>query len=665
MSSVGRRFQFGPFVLDVDERVLYRAGELVPLTPKALETLLVLVEAVGHVVDKDDLLRKVWPDTFVEEGSLTRNISAIRKALGEPAGEPVYIDTIPKRGYRFAAPVREISDREGRESPNRELRAGMASGLHGAASPAPASTAGRGWAVIGRWLHRSWGGRLALTALLVVIVTVAVRVSRAGSRAPATASTATFVGSVAVLPFRTIGVGADEAYLGAGMADALLTRLAAMSRTSGQRLRVVQLSVASGRDPIEAARRLELDTLVEASVQRSGDRIRVAARLLRVRDGSPLWADTFDGPFTDVFAMQDSFSDRIGRVLLIHVASSNASAKPRHGTSNPDAYQHYLRGRYFWSRTTVDDTARAIREFEAALALDRAYGSAHAGLADCYLQALQSGRLSADIAIQRAEEAASKALSLDASLPEAHTALARVKSVRWQWAAAEAEFRLALSLDPGSAVSHQAYAATLLAPSGRFDEAIAELKRALELDPLSLSVNANLGAVYHYARRYDEAILQHRRTLELGPGYVPAHYDLGMSYEQKGQYDLAVAEFERALQQPSIEPLVLASLAHAQATSGRTVHASRTAQRLAEISRQREVSPYLLAIVDIGFGRRSGALANLESACAARFPFAPWINVDPRFDVLRQDPRFVDLLRRVGLGVVVALEMHDSRHPSS
>ena len=648
MSPAGRRFQFGPFVLDVEEQVLYRGSDLVALTPKAFETLSALVEAAGHVVDKDDLLRRVWPDTFVEEGSLTRNISSIRKALGDFSGEPGYIETVPKRGYRFAAPVREVPAAEDRARPTGGLYVAMASVLPGADSPARASAAGRGWVALGHALSRSWGGRLAFAALLVVAAAVAVGVSGMRWRAPATASTASFVGSVAILPFRTIGAGADEAYLGAGMADALLTRLAAMSRSSGQRLRVVQLGVAPGRDPMDAARRLELDTLVEASVQRRGDRIRIAARLLRVPDGVPLWADTFDEPFVDVFAMQDSFSDRIGRVLLLQVPNSNASATPRFGTSNIEAYQHYLRGRYFWSRRTVDDSTRAIREFEAALALDRGFAGAYAGLADCHLQTLQSGRLSADVGIRRAEEAASKALALDASLPEAHTARARVESMRWEWGAAEAEFRLALSLDPGNAVAHQAYAATVLLPSGRFDEAIAELRRALDLDPLSLSINANLGAAYHYARRFDEAILQHRRTLELDPGYVPGHYDLGMSHEQTGQYDQAVAEFERALQQPSIEPVVLASLAHAHAAAGRTADASRALQRLTEIGRQREVSPYLLAIVDIGFGRRADAVAHLEEACSARFPFMPWVNVDPRFDSLRQDPRFVDLLRRVG-----------------
>jgi DNA-binding winged helix-turn-helix (wHTH) protein/TolB-like protein/tetratricopeptide (TPR) repeat protein len=647
MSTKRREFLFGPFVLDADARVLYRAGDIVPLTPKALDTLLVLAQAAGHVVDKDELIKRVWPDTFVEEGSLTRNISAIRHALGGGAGwvdDTTYIETVPKRGYRFA--VAAVSTGSIQQGVTDEPSADAASG-----AKAPDWPRWFAWVRVGR--PPLWRAAV-LVGMVALAVAVALWFGRgAGARADTavSGSVSGAISAVAVEPFRVIGMTGDADALGAGMADVLVTRLERMSRASSRPLRVVQLESAPNRDSLDVARRLGIDVLVDASVQRDGDRIRVTARLLRVGDGSPLWADTLDDRFVDVFALQDSISRRIGEALLLRISddSGTGGRHPRYGTASVEAYEHYLRGRYLWSRHSLDDASRAMREFEAALALDNTYAEARVGIADCYLQALESGVRATAESLKRAESTALEALTLDAGLADAHVTLARVKSLMWRWADADAEFKVALSIDSGQARTHQMYAASVLIPLGRVNEAIGEFRRALETDPLSVSIGSNLGAAFHYARRYDEAIAQHRKTLALEPDFEPAHYDLGMSYEQAGQFDQAEAEFNKALKQPSIEPVVLACLAHAQAAAGRQADATRTVRKLNAIARQRDVSPYLLALVDLGFQRYDQAIAHLKQAYAERFPFVPWINVDPRFDPIRQDRRFIDLLRRVGI----------------
>ena len=617
-------FEFGPFRLDTTEAVLLRDGRPVPLTLKAYETLVALIRDNGHVVSKEDLLKAVWPDTFVEEGNLSHNIWTLRKALGETEHEK-YIETVPRRGYRFTASVRVVPRPEP-EAPSSE-------------TPVEASTGARL-----RWRALMLAG-LLLLAVIAVLVS-----SKSRARTPPIAGEAPgAIRSLAVLPFKPVGSDVGEASLELGMADALIVRLSNIRQLDVRPTRAVAGYTRRDKSPVEIGRELKVDAVLDGTIQKDGDRVRVTVQLVSVNGGKPIWGDRFDEPWTDIFALQDRVSERAVRALTVQLSVEERQRLTKRYTDNAAAYELYLRGRYFWNKRTDESLLKGIRYFEQAIELDPGYALAYAGLAESYVLLPWYGGRPPREAFDKARAAALKALALDDQLAEAHTALAYVaERYDWDWAGAERSYKRALELHPNYSTAHQWYAEYLVQVA-RLDEAIAEMSRALQLDPLSLIINTELANVYLHARRYETAATQARTAQAIDPVFLPAHIALGRCYTLMGRYREADAEFRRAVAIDPDSGWAWSHVAHNLAKWGRTAEARAIVARLVDPSRGAPVAPDLLAMIYTGLGENDVALHWLRASCERRDTGIAWIKVHPDLDSLRGDPRFAGIVRCVGL----------------
>jgi len=620
-------YEFDAFRLDAGRRLLLRDGDVVTLAPRTFNMLLVLIQHRGTVLSKDELMKRLWSDTVVEENNLTVNISALRKALHENPQEHRYIVTIPGRGYSFVAEVREsLGDGNDQESEER--------GLHrsaGLALPLRAS----GWKVI-------LAGLLAL--ILISVLTYLFLSNRSNP-----AETETPVRTIAVLPFRNLGGESGDEYLSLGMADALITRLGNLRQVITRPTSAVLKYSGSGADPQAAGRELAVDALVEGRIQKLEDRIRVTVQLIRVSDGQPLWSEKFDEQFTNIFAVQDSISEQVARALALKLSRAEREQLTKRHTGNTEAFQLYLKGRYFWNKRSAEGLQKASEYFQRAIARDPGYALAYAGLADCYNLLSYHSSLSPKESFPKAKAAAARALELDESLAEAHTSLAlATMCFDWDWTSAEREYKRALELNPNYATAHQWYA-ELLAAMGRQPEARAEIRRAIETDPLSLIVIAAEGYIGYFGRDFDETIRHSEKALEMDPNFVPAHWFLGWGYAQKGMFAQAIATFEKAVSLSGGSSRMMAELGHTYAVSGRRAKAREIVHQLEMKSRQQYVSPYEMALVYVGFDEREQALVWLRKAFEDRAWQMIYLRVESKLDHLRADSRFTDLLRDVGL----------------
>lgn len=655
-------YEFGPFHLDPAEHVLLRDGEAVALRPKEFAVLLALVENHGHVLTKDEFFKGVWPGQFVEEGNLNRHISSLRRVLGESSDAPQYVETVPKVGYRFVANVREIVP-PGTDIVEQEFRdqssdmvierrtvariiteeEEVANG-GGVFEPAlePKALLASGKKEVNR--RRS----LTLVAVLVLLVGLTFALAYAwSSRKSQETKTVATVRSLAVLPFKPIGAGEEDEYLGLGMADALITKLSNIRKINIRPTSAVRKYDAPDQDPVAAGRELRVEAVVEGGVQRVGDRIRVTVQLVSVRDGTPLWAEKFDERFTDIFAVQDRISEQVARSLPLSLSSAEKEMLSKRYTANSEAYQLYLKGRYFSDKRTEEGLKRGLEHFQQAIDLDPNYALAYAGLADSYILLSMYGALPPKESLPRAKAMATKALEIDEKLAEAHISLAFARMTNDRdWSGAEVEFKRAIELNPNHATAHHWYA-EYLASVKRHDEAIAEIERAQELDPVSLIVHTEVGRHFYYARQYDRAIEQLRKAVEMDPNFARAHQYLGRTYVKKGMYEEAVAECQKAWQLDNT-PRTLGFLGYAYAVSGKRGAAQKVIEELKGESKRRYVSPYWIAVVYAGLGDTDGALEWLERLYEERSGFLIFLKVEPIFDSLRSDPRFADLLRRAG-----------------
>ena len=589
-------FAFGPFRLDPGSRRLLREGRPVALPPKAFDVLLALVEQRGQLIEKDELLRLVWPDVTVEEGNLTQHVFTLRKILGEEPGGAQYVATIPRRGYQFVADVLELPH----------------------ASPRTTSTT---------------MARPQKTT----------KTTTADDDSP--------VGkSLAVLPFAPLGPDEADRVLGFGMADALIMRLGNIRQAIVRPTSAVRRYLGVAADPVAAGRELLVDLVLEGSLQRCDERIRVTVQLVSVSEGVSLWGARFDEKMTDIFAMQDSIAERLAAALVPRLTEDEHRRVTMHDTSDVEAHQMCLEGRYYLGRRTDEALRKAIEQFERAIARDPNYALAYAGLADCHTILSSAGYdAQAHQAIESARAAAVKAVEIDDGLAEAHTALALVRfRLDWRWLDAEVEFTRAIELNPGSAAAHHFFA-LYLAAMGRSVEALSAIRRALALDPLSLIINAAAGRILHFARAYAEAIERYVKTLELDADFPDAHMNLGMSYLEVGRADEAVRELHRAADLSGRRWLMLALLGYAYAISGQEHEARRTIEELKPAAERGEVSPMLLTYPYAGLGESELALDWLERSFEEHSGLLIYLKVEPMFDRLRGDPRFTTLMRRLRL----------------
>jgi tetratricopeptide (TPR) repeat protein len=403
-------------------------------------------------------------------------------------------------------------------------------------------------------------------------------------------------------------------------------------------------------DAQAVGRALGVRAVFKGRVMQRGDDLEISAELVDARDDSHIWGQQYSRRSADIFALQGEIAKEITTTLRMQLSGEDQKRLAKSYTANPEAYQDYLKGRYWWNKRTAEGINRGIEYFQQAIAKDPAYALAYAGLADCYTLLENNGFVPATDVYPRAKEAAQKAMESDDTLAEAHVSLAYLKAqFEWDWSGAEREFQRSIELNPGLADAHNRYGTTLMR-MGRVEEAMAEKRRAVELDPLSAIINRNLGIGLYFARQYDQAIEQDQKTLELDPNYVGAHMTLGQAYFQKSMYKEGIAEVEKELAISPGNPAALSVLGYAYAVAGKRADAQKVLNELTELSKQKYVPAWAMAEIYVGLGEKDRAFEWLEKAYEERFAgLLGGIKVDPVFDPLRSDPRFADLLRRMNL----------------
>jgi DNA-binding winged helix-turn-helix (wHTH) protein/TolB-like protein len=642
-----RCFEFGPFRVDPVERVLLREGEFVTLTPKLFDLLLLLLENSGRVVEKDRLMREVWPDTFVEEGNLTQNISVLRKALKDDGHQ--YIQTVPRRGYRFVGHVHGVVD-DGdliieEHSVARVVVDEQRPDLP-AVNPLSETAQLSGTKPLG--LTRRRPGRTPLLISLAIAgMAIAftyffwIRRAENGS-----AASPIEIRSIAVLPFQTLTANTADEYLGLGITDALIAKLSEIRELKIRPTSAVRKFSAQERNAMTVGRELNVDSVLDGNVQRDGETLRVSVQLIDVREGRTLWAGKFDEKFTNILSVEDAISMHVAQAMTMKLTEDERSRLGKHYTIDPAAHELYLQGRFYLNKFTEDGTKLARKYFEQAIARDSRYALAYSGLAESY--AFGEIGLPPEEAFPKARDAATMALDIDETLGEAHAALAQVAFLwDWDWPAAEKQFKRALELTPGDPEVHHMYAHYLSA-MGRFPEALAESQRLLELDPLSPASRNHLGWHYLYAHEFDQAIEQYKLVLAVDPNFAEAHRQLAEAYAEKGRFDEAAAEMNRRFELIGRGEEV-PELRKAYSDFGWKGFWQRRLQFLLERSKHSYMSPSGFAYNYAELHDKSRALEWLERAYREHDHDLVYLKVDHTWDGLRSEPRFQELLKRMKL----------------
>ena len=579
------RYEFGPFSLDTRERVLLRDGRLVPLAPKALSTLLVLVRNKGHVVEKDVLMAEVWPDEFVEEGNLTQHVFMVRRALGDTSDTPGYIETIPRRGYRFLEPQKVEAVSPSAVPINLQ---GQNTGTEGGVVP-----------------HL-----------------------------------------LAVLPFNCNGDDHALEHLSDGITESLINSLSMLPQ-----LRVTARSTVfrhkGSVDHVKLGRDLHVQFVLVGRIEVRGDKLMIATELVDVANDWQLWGRTFDTHVNNIFDVQDEITKEIVSSLRLRLIAAQEKSLTKRYTESSEAYQAYLKGRFYWSKRSEMALHKSITYFNQAIALDSNYALAHCGLADAYNVLGFYCMLAPTDAFPRARAAGMKALSIDSNLAEPHASLGFAKfHYEWDWDSAEQCFKRSIELNPNYVTARLFYGSQLVALS-RFDEAIIQYKLALGIDPLSLIANAGLGYAYYFARRYDDAIEQCNVAIDLDEHFELSHLWGGWAYQQKGLWDRAILEYEKAMRLSGGRSGIVAALGAVYALSGNKKEARRVLRVLNELATEKYVSPYRVASIHAALGNTDKAFDCLEQAYEDRCHQLVNLQVDPKLDSLRSDHRFTELIARV------------------
>jgi TolB-like protein/DNA-binding winged helix-turn-helix (wHTH) protein/Tfp pilus assembly protein PilF len=625
--------RFGTYELSFQSGEVRKAGVKIRVQQQPLKLLEVLLERPGEVITREELRSRVWPNESFGDFDQAVNIAIakLRNALGDSADNPRYIETIPKRGYRFIADVSIVE--AGARIPR------LDSVSTDSPEPQPKDPA----VTVVPQPPKRWPPRLLLAlagvAILAILTFWLVR-SRNHAHA---------IRSLAVLPLENLSGDASQNYFSDGMTDELITNLAQISA-----LRVISrtsvMVYQGARKPLpQIARELNVDAVVEGTVLRAGDRVRITAQLIDAATDKHLWSQSYEGELRDTLALQDRVARAIAEQIKINLTPREQAALKSGKAVNPEAYESYLKGRFFWNKRTAEALRVAQAYFNQAIEEDPKYAQAYSGLADTYalLGDWQYAVMTPAQAYPKAKAAALKAVELDSTLGEAHNSLAFVlDGFDWDLDAGGKEFRRALELSPGYATAHQWYA-WHLALLGRYDEAIVEMKKAQSLDPLSLIINADLAELLVIARSYDESIKQSRKTIEMDQNFAMAHNQLGQAYLQQHLYAQAIVELQKAVELSAGSPACIANLARAYALSGRKDEALKLLDRLQTSSTPCYSHASEIAAIYISLRDRNQAMNWLEKGYAERFN--PGVLIRPAFDPLHTDPRFQNLLHRVGL----------------
>jgi TolB-like protein/DNA-binding winged helix-turn-helix (wHTH) protein/Flp pilus assembly protein TadD len=643
----------------VENRVLAREGEPLVLTRKNIDSLIVLIEHRGEVLDKERFFQLLWPDVAVEESNLSQNIYLLRKALSENVEQPQIIETIPKKGYRFIAEVNECSVPEvitdtrtlGSEETAKEEDRQTATSVaptnerpQSGASHASLNSDRRSSKRLGTIII---GGIFLSACVLFAVLAV--------SRRNHNPKTLHDVKSVAVLPFKLIGSSSNDTPMGLGMTDSLITKLSTLKQIKVLPTSAVFNYTDGNVNPIEIGRRLRVDAIMMGTVQKDGERIRVTVQMCDVTSGQFLWTEPFESEGNDIFRLQDAISERVVQALNFRLSEPGKELLTKRYTNNAQAYEAYITGMYFWNKRTADGLALSIKYFQEATQKDPQYALAFALLGDALGLTVRLGysKSSKEDIYEQAKAAALKALALDESLPEAHTALGMIyKNYELDPDKAEKEYKRALDLNPYFAPAHSRYG-LLLMHRGKFDEAYDHIRQAHELDPLSPSFTTNMGAILYYRRAYDKSAIYYKRTVELEPTDYMSLGALGEVYTMQGNYDEAIANLTRAVEAMKGKKgyyQLLGDLGDAYAKAGKKNEAENILRKLNEVQEEDEVEwPKIILYTSLGDFNQALKLleigARLKHPWVFNIPSILSLRFSARYDPLRTDPRFIALLQ--------------------
>lgn len=623
-----------PDVLELDLRryELRRGSSVLKLEKIPMELLILLVERRDQLVGREEIIARLWgKDVFLDtEQGINTAIRKIRLTLGDDSNEPRFLQTVVGKGYRFVGPITIV---------------GAAPALPRVTAPVPATEEERTQLSRSRRLPR-WKLIAAPFAGLIVLGASIIAFRYFGwirwFPGPS-------VHSIAVLPLKNLSGNPADEYFADGMTDELITNLAKISALRVTSYTSVSKYKTTTKPLPQVAQELQVDGIVEGSILRSGDQVRITAQLIYAPRDQHLWAEEYQRYVRDVLYLQREVARDIAEQVRVTLTPNERKRLATAGAVDPVAYESYLRGRSFWNQRSEASLLKAIDQFNKAIEADPGYAPAYSGLADCYTTLGYLSYLDPLDAFPRARDAATRALELDPSLAEAHTSLAYYNLYHaWNWTEAENEFKKAIELNPNYATAHDWYSYYLTA-MGRFDEAWKEVNRAHELDPLSVTISTDIGFNHYYRRSYDEAINQLRATLVISPKFPLAHLWLGRAYQQKKMYSEAIDEFNKTDAALPGWVVTIAGTGHAYGEWGHQTEAKQVLVRLNQMAREKYVTPYGIALVYAGLGDKDQAFAWLNKAVAGRSHWLVWLNRDPRFDRLRSDPRFDDLKKRVGL----------------
>ncbi len=668
MSEMGNKiYEFGDFRFDTAEQILQRAGgEIVPLTPKVFDLLQILVERHGHLLSKDELIKTLWAESFVEEANLNVTVSALRRALGEKPNENRYIETVPRRGYRFVAEVRALADESGAPvetdpafteaktiSLDFTTRRCPACGRRytdkslnfclddGERLEIETRQTNKSLSIRFRENSRIW---LALGGVLFLMIAAGAvwKFGFSASRRPE----ASGVRTLAVLPFKPLAGSQRDAALEIGMADALITKLANLEQlTVRPTSAITKYAEAASAEPLAAGRELQVEAVLDGKIQRAGDKIRVTVQLLRVADGATLWTGSFDDFFTNIFAVQDSISEKMTSSLALKLSGKEREKIAKRHTENTEAYQLYLQGRYYHEQLSREGSLKAIEYYDAAIRKDPEYALAYAWMVGAYAH-LVNLNIDRDESLRKARNAAEKAVALDPNLPDAHESLATIKDVfDWNWAEAEKEYLKAIELDAKNPDAHFSYS-LFLSRFRRHNEAIREVETARQLNPTAMYIQNQVIMTLMRARHFDEAIAECKKAIELKPDNMQAHGQLVKAYVLKAMYPDAEKALKKYLEFdiPGRESMT----AYVDLYAGRKSEAEKILRELAGKYKEGD-NCTVYALYQLHLGDKDRAMEFLEKAYRRREPALTVLNVEPEWDELHADARFQDLVRRIGL----------------
>jgi TolB-like protein/DNA-binding winged helix-turn-helix (wHTH) protein/Tfp pilus assembly protein PilF len=618
---VAGRLRFGVFEMDLPAGELRKHGLKIRIQEQPFQVLAMLVQNAGKVVTREDLQKKLWPaDTFVDfDHGLNKAINKIREALSDSAESPRYVETLSRRGYRFLAEVKDA------DAPVRSPELPT--------QPQPPEEV----------RDRPHASKISAFALLVLMASLAIWRLHFWTHPPPV------IRSLAVLPLESLSNEASQDYFADGMTDELISDLGQISA-----LRVISrtsvMTYKHARKPLpQIARELNVDAVVEGTVLRSGDQVRITAQLIEASTDKHLWSQSYEGELRDTLTLQNKVASAIADQIRINLNPQEQAALKNARVVNPEAYKSYLKGRYFWNKRTAGGLKAALAYFNQAVDEDPKYAQAYSGLADTYglLGDWQYAVMPSKEALPKAKAAAVKALELDSSLSEAHTSLGYcLRSFEWDFDSAEKEFRRAIEINPSYATAHH-WNAMNLGLLGRHKEALAEMKKAVSLDPLSLIINSDLAEFLLLTHSYDESVKQSRKIIEMDPNFAIGHKQLGDAYLLTKMDKEAVAELQKAVRLSGGSPICIAELARAYVTSGNRNEAVKLLGDLEKNSNASFSDAPQIAMIYASMGDNEQAMHWLKRAYEARFN--PSILLRSGFDPLRSDPRFEDFMRRVGL----------------